>query len=331
MESHFMLLVVLLLGISSNFSKTESKLTENYYQKTCPRFHEIVKNVITEKQTASPTTAAATLRLFFHDCMVDGCDASILITSNAFNKAERDAEDNLSLPGDGFDVVTRVKTSLELECPNIVSCSDILAVAARDLVTMVGGPFYPIRLGRKDGLESNVSRVAGNVAKPNMSMHQIIAFFASKGFTVQELVALLGAHTIGFSHCSQFSHRIFNYSKKTESDPAYYPKYAEALRKLCANYKKDQSLSAFNDVMTPGKFDNMYYQNLQRGLGLLASDHAMTVDNRTKGFVDLYASNQAAFFKDFARAMEKVSVYKVKTGKKGEVRHRCDAFNNLKT
>lgn len=330
MESHF-ISFLLFLTVTSILCKTESKLTENYYQKTCPKFHDIIKNVITQKQVASPTTAAATLRLFFHDCMVEGCDASILIASNAFNKAERDADDNLSLPGDGFDVVTRAKTALELECPNIVSCSDILAVSARDLVTMVGGPYYPIRLGRKDGLISNALRVAGNVAKPNMSMEQIITFFASKGFTVQELVALIGAHTIGFSHCNQFSDRIFNYSKQSESDPSYYPKYAEALKKLCANYKKDNSLSAFNDVMTPGKFDNMYYQNLKRGLALLDSDQAMAVDNRTKGFVELYASNQGAFFKDFAKAMEKVSVYKVKTGKKGEVRHKCDAFNTLKT
>uniref|UniRef100_A0A7N0TA25 Peroxidase n=1 Tax=Kalanchoe fedtschenkoi TaxID=63787 RepID=A0A7N0TA25_KALFE len=331
MGSHSCCILILLLSVSSYLSKSESKLTENYYQESCPRFQEIVKNVITEKQLTAPTTAAATIRLFFHDCVVEGCDASLLIASNAFNKAERDAEDNLSLPGDGFDVVIRAKTALELECPNIVSCSDILSAVARDLVTMVGGPYYPVRLGRKDGLVSDASRVPGNLARPNMTMDQIIAYFGSKGFTVQEMVALLGAHTIGFSHCGQFSDRIFNYSKKSDSDPACYPKYAEALRKLCANYKKDETLSAFNDVMTPGKFDNMYYMNLQRGLGLLASDQAMAVDSRTKPFVELYASNQAAFFKDFAKAMEKVSVYKIKTGKKGEVRRRCDAFNTLKT
>lgn len=34
-------------------------------------------------------------------------------------------------------------------------------------------------------------------------------------------------------------------------------------------------MAAFNDVMTPGIFDNVYYLNLQRALGLLASDQAL--------------------------------------------------------
>lgn len=290
-----------------------------------------MRDTITNKQITSPTTAAATLRLFFHDCMVEGCDASVLITSNHFNKAERDADINLSLPGDAFDVVVRAKTALELSCPGIVSCSDILALATRDLITMVGGPFYKVRLGRKDGLVSQASRVEGNLPRANMSMNQMIRLFSLKGFTMQEMVALTGGHTIGFSHCKEFSDRLFHYSRKSDYDPSYNPQYAEALRKVCRNYRKDPAMSAFNDVMTPNKFDNMYYQNLPRGLGLLSSDHALFVDPRTRPYVQLYASNQTAFFEAFSHAMEKLSVHGIKTGRKGEVRHRCDAFNSLQT
>uniref|UniRef100_A0A5B7AVX6 Peroxidase n=2 Tax=Davidia involucrata TaxID=16924 RepID=A0A5B7AVX6_DAVIN len=325
------LLLLLLVPSLTLLSPTESKLTLDYYNKTCPQFYDIIQQIITAKQISAPSTAAATVRLFFHDCMVEGCDASVLISSNSFNTGERDADINLSLPGDAFDLVTRAKTALELQCPGIVSCADILAVAARDLVTMVGGPYYNVQLGRKDGLVSRASEVEGNVARPNMSMTHIITLFDSKGFTVQELVALAGAHTIGFSHCSQFSNRIFNFSKTSDYDPTYNPKFAEGLRKLCANYKNDTSMSAFNDPITPNKFDNMYFLNLQRGLGLLASDQAMVSDPRTKVYVDLYAGNQSAFFQAFAHAMEKVSVYKIKTEGNGEVRRRCDAFNSINT
>ncbi|PKI47232.1 hypothetical protein CRG98_032369 [Punica granatum] len=263
--------------------------------------------------------------------MVDGCDASVLITSNAFNQAERDSDLNLSLPGDGFDVVIRAKTALELECPGIVSCSDILAVATRDLVSMVGGPFYNVSLGRKDGLTSKAATVRSHLAEPTFPLDKIISMFNSKGFNIEEMVALSGAHTIGFSHCKEFSGRLFNYSKSNPTDPTIHPKYAEGLKKLCANYTKDPTMSAFNDVMTPNKFDNMYYLNLQRGLGLLASDQAMASDKRTRPIVDHFAANQTAFFDVFAKAMEKASEFQVKTGNEGEVRRRCDAFNSIKT
>ncbi|KAK4763690.1 hypothetical protein SAY87_013128 [Trapa incisa] len=319
------------LSLSEAKKPTTDQLTADYYAKSCPRFHDIIRGVIVDKQIAHSTTAAATLRLFFHDCMVDGCDGSVLITSNAFNKAERDADINLSLPGDSFDLIVKAKTALELECPGTVSCSDILAVATRDLVTMVGGPFYNISLGRKDGFTSNAAKVKYHLAEPTTPFDDIISMFEEKGLDVGDMVALTGAHTIGFSHCKEFSDRLYHYSNKADTDPTYHPKYAEGLKKLCANYTKDPTMSAFNDVMTPNKFDNMYYLNLQRGMGLLASDQIMASDKRTKPFVDRFASNQSAFFEAFARAMEKVSVYGIKTGKQGEVRRRCDSFNSIST
>lgn len=321
------LLLILFLTIFSLLLPSQSQLTSNYYQNSCPRFNQIMQDTITNKQINSPTTAAATLRLFFHDCLVNGCDASILISSTPFNSAERDADINLSLPGDAFDVVVRAKTALELACPNTVSCADILAVAARDLVTMVGGPYYNVLLGRKDGRVSKSSYVEGKLPRPTMSISQIIQIFESNGFTTQEMVALSGAHTIGFSHCKEFSSGIYNYSKSSQFDEQYNSRFAEGLQKACADYKKNPTMSVFNDIMTPNKFDNMYYQNLPKGLGLLRSDHGLFNDGRTKNLVVEYAADQNKFFEAFVKAMEKLSLYKVKTGRQGEIRHRCDEFN----
>ncbi|KAG9159738.1 hypothetical protein Leryth_007772 [Lithospermum erythrorhizon] len=316
-----------ILTTPSLSASNKQLLTPNYYKKTCPNFNQIMVDTVTNKQISSPTTASATLRMFFHDCFILGCDASVLVSSTPFNKAERDADINLSLPGDAFDVVTRAKTSLELACPGVVSCSDILTVATRNLVTMAGGPHYNVKLGRKDGRISNVSNVEGNLPMPTMSMNHLIKLFASRGFTIQEMVALTGAHTIGFSHCKEFSSNVYNYSRTATSDPTYNPRFAQALKNACGNYKKDPTLSVFNDVMSPSKFDNLYYQNLPKGLGLLKSDRSMFLDPRTRPYVELYSRDQKAFFKAFAKAMEKLSEYGVKTGKNGEVRRRCDAFN----
>ncbi|KAK7278612.1 hypothetical protein RJT34_23644 [Clitoria ternatea] len=309
---------------------SDAKLTVDYYSKSCPDFQKIVMETVFNKQSASVATAPGILRLFFHDCITDGCDASILITSNAYTPhAERDADLNLSLSGDAFDIVVRIKNALELICPGIVSCSDIVAQATRDLVKMVGGPFYTVRLGRKDSLDSDASKVDANLPLTNMTMDQIISKFTSKGFTVQEMVALTGAHTIGFTHCKEFSNRIFNFSKTSDADPTMHPKLVSGLRQVCHNYTKDPTMAAFNDIRSPGKFDNAYYQNILKGLGLLTSDYLLSVDPRTRPIVEVYAKDQQAFFRDFARAMEKLSVFGVKTGKQGEVRNRCDQFNNI--
>lgn len=331
----YVFLIVTLFPILFHLPSTQSQpnpsLSVDYYQKTCPQFHNIMQRIVADKQLSAPTTAAAILRVYFHDCVVNGCDASVLIASNSFNKSELDADINHSLAGDAFDLITRAKTALELECPGIVSCSDILAVSARDLIVMVGGPIFKLLLGRKDSKVSDPSIVDINIPHVNMSMNQALALFTSRGFTAQEMVALIGAHTIGFSHCKEFANRLFNFSKTSDFDPAYNPVFAQGLRKLCANHTNSPEMAAFNDAFTPGKFDNMYYRNLQRGLGLLQSDQAMATDILTKPFVDLFAANQTVFFDSFARSMEKLSVYKIKTDMDGEVRRRCDHFNHIKT
>lgn len=310
-------------------SESQLLLQEDFYAKTCPSFPAVVNEVIHEKQRTVPTSGPGTLRLLFHDCMVDGCEGSILISSNHFNKAERDADPNLSLAGDAFDVVHRIKSKLEVNCPGVVSCSDILVQATRDLLVMMGSPPYKVPLGRRDGHVSKPENVIGNLPHSNSSVDEMIKIFEKKGFNIQEMVALTGAHTIGVAQCKEFSQRLFNFSKDSPTDPELNPKLADRLKIMCANYVKEPAMAAFNDVMTPGKFDNMYYKNLPKGLGLLASDNLLVKDPRTKPFVERYGMDQAAFFKDFGAAMEKLGYIGIKTGKDGEIRRRCDAFNDL--
>ncbi|KAH1215812.1 hypothetical protein AAZX31_13G054900 [Glycine max] len=298
----------------------DARLTLDFYKDTCPQFSQIIRDTVTSKQIASPTTAAATLRLFLHDCLLpNGCDASILLSSTPFSRAERDADINLSLPGDAFDLVVRAKTALELACPNTVSCADILSAATRDLLTMLGGPFFPVFLGRRDGRTSLASAVPDHLPTPAMPISQITQIFTHRGFSIEEFVALSGAHTVGFSHCSQFVTNLSNSS--------YNPRYAQGLQKACADYKTNPTLSVFNDIMTPNKFDNAYFQNLPKGLGVLKSDHGLYSDPTTRPFVETFAKDQNRFFQVFARAMQKLSLLNVQTGRKGEIRRRCDQIN----
>jgi peroxidase len=59
----------------------------------------------------------------------------VLLSSTEKNQAEKDAIPNKTLRG--FNVIDAVKSALEKNCPGVVSCSDVLALVARDAVLMV--------------------------------------------------------------------------------------------------------------------------------------------------------------------------------------------------
>ncbi|KAF8378917.1 hypothetical protein HHK36_030266 [Tetracentron sinense] len=317
-------------GASSNNNDNrvgEELLSYDFYNKSCPNVERIIHNVVSQKLLESPTTAAGALRLFFHDCFVEGCDASVLIASSETNKAERDAEINESLPGDGFDVFFRSKRALELQCPGAVSCADVITIATRDLVNLVGGPRWEVQKGRRDGLVSKASRVSGNLPQVNHTISQLISLFNSKGLTVLDMVALSGAHTIGFSHCKEFMPRIYAYNQTFDIDPTMDQGYARTLRSPCPKKDLDPLVVAFNDVSSPTTFDNAYFRNLQKGLGLLATDQKLFSDPMTHGYVSSMAKDQQIFFNYFAAAMIKLGNVGVKMGTDGEVRQDCGFFN----
>lgn len=64
--------------------------------------------------------------------LFQGCDASVLVRGNG---TERSDPGNASLGG--FDVIESAKNVLEIFCPGIVSCADVLVLAARDAVEAV--------------------------------------------------------------------------------------------------------------------------------------------------------------------------------------------------
>ena len=67
-----------------------------------------------------------------------GCDGSVLLDDTANFTGEKTAFPNLNSWLRGFDVVDEIKAAVNKHChANVVSCADILAVAARDSVQIV--------------------------------------------------------------------------------------------------------------------------------------------------------------------------------------------------
>ncbi|GJN38487.1 hypothetical protein PR202_gb27533 [Eleusine coracana subsp. coracana] len=300
-----------------------AKLSPDYYRSTCPDVEAIVRGVVAKKVKETFVTVPATLRLFFHDCFVQGCDASVIIASRS-NDAEKDAPDNLSLAGDGFDTVVRAKAEVEKRCPGVVSCADILAIAARDVVAMSSGPHWAVEMGRLDGLVSKAGDVAGRLPGPDMRAKDLAAMFAAHNLTTRDTVALSGAHTVGFAHCTRFAGRLYG---PAAAGPAYDAAYARQLREACPR-DVSPDIAVNMDPITSTVFDNVYYANLAAGLGLFSSDQALHVDGASRPVVKEFARNQTRFFEAFKKAMVKLGRVGVKTGRNGEVRKDCTVFND---
>ncbi|KAH9303638.1 hypothetical protein KI387_008042 [Taxus chinensis] len=317
------LVLLVLLGMSiSKGSAQSTTLRQNFYSNSCPNVEAIVKNVVGQKFSQTFVTVPGTLRLFFHDCFVEGCDASVIIQSTPNNKAEKDFEDNLSLAGDGFDTVIKAKQAVEKVCPNTVSCADILTIATRDVVKLAGGPSYTVELGRRDGTVSQASRVAGNLPKASFNLEQLVSLFNQKNLTQADVIALSGAHTLGFSHCNQFANRIYG----NPIDPTLNKTYASELQGMCPR-NVDPTIAINMDPTTPRTFDNVYYQNLVNGKGLFTSDQVLFTDSRSRNTVKVFARYPSNFNTAFIQAMTNLGRVGVKVGNQGQIRRDCSRFN----
>ncbi|XP_050231550.1 lignin-forming anionic peroxidase-like [Mercurialis annua] len=298
-------------------SACEATLSSNkFYDKTCPKALSTIKTSINSAIARERRMAASLIRLHFHDCFVRGCDASILLDETAFIQSEKFALPNLN-SARGYEVIENAKSEVEKICPGVVSCADILAVAARDASVYVGGPSWGVRLGRKDSRIA--SRPAANRELPsfNDGVDRLIARFKTKGLNARDMVALSGSHTLGQAQCFTFRERIYN---NVTIDAGF----ASTRRRSCPRSGGDANLAAL-DLVTPNSFDNNYFKNLIQKKGLLRSDQALFSGGATDNIVLEYSRDRAKFNADFATAMIKMG--NLVNPSPGQIRRICSAVN----
>ncbi|CAI0549100.1 unnamed protein product [Linum tenue] len=119
-----------------------AQLTPDFYTSICPQALPTIRRIVNQAINDEPRMGASLLRMHFHDCFVNGCDGSILLDDTSNFTGEKTAGPNFNSVR-GYDVVDKIKTELDKICRrSIVSCADILAVAARDSVSIVS--IYPL-------------------------------------------------------------------------------------------------------------------------------------------------------------------------------------------
>nr|CAB3489686.1 unnamed protein product [Digitaria exilis] len=314
-------LLLLLLGV------TDGQLQVGFYSKSCPGAESTVADVVRQAGSADPTILPALLRLQFHDCFVRGCDASVLVKGS---NAEVGNSKHQGLRG--VEIIEGAKTQLEAQCPGVVSCADIVALAARDAVAFTGGPSFDVPTGRRDGKVSNL-RDADALPDVHDGIDALRSKFRANGLDEKDLVLLTAAHTVGTTACFFLQDRLYNFPLAgggRGSDPTIPPGFLSELKSRCAPGDFNTRLPL--DRGSGGVFDTSILRNIRNGFAVIGSDAALYNDTATVDVVDSYSGLLSNFFgpyfrQDFADAMVRMGSIGVVTGGSGEVRKVCSKFN----
>ncbi|KAL2334954.1 hypothetical protein Fmac_016167 [Flemingia macrophylla] len=305
-------------------SQTQAKpplvkgLSYSFYSKTCPKLESIVRNHLTKVFKNDNGQAPALLRIFFHDCFVQGCDGSVLLDGSP---GERDQPANIGIRTEALQTIDDIRALVHKECGKIVSCADITVLAARDAVFLSGGPNYAAPLGRRDGTSFSTTGTK-NLPSPINTTSATLDAFAAQNFDTTDVVALSGAHTFGRAHCGTFFNRL------SPLDPNMDKTLAKTLQATCPDANSENTANL--DIRTPTVFDNKYFLDLMNRQGVFTSDQDLLSDKRTKGLVNAFALNQTLFFEKFVDAVVRLSQLDVLTGNQGEIRGKCNVVNSGK-
>ncbi|KAF8660590.1 hypothetical protein HU200_057616 [Digitaria exilis] len=299
-------------------------LQVGYYSKTCPKAEALVRAEVKKALRTNPGVGAGLIRMLFHDCFVEGCDASVLLDPTQANlKPEKlGAPNNPSLRG--FEVIDAAKAAVEKACPGTVSCADIIAFAGRDASYLLSNAKVSFHMpgGRLDGRKSLASETTTFLPGPSSNLSSLVSAFNTKGLGVEDMVVLSGAHSIGRSHCSSFV------QSRLTSPSDIATSLASLLRKQCpANPTTGNDPTVSQDVVSPGTLDNQYYKNVLARKVLFTSDAALLSAPNTARMVRANARFAGSWEKKFAKAMVKMAAIGVKTGSDGEIRRSCRLVN----
>nr|NP_001295633.1 L-ascorbate peroxidase 3, peroxisomal [Jatropha curcas]ACT87980.1 ascorbate peroxidase [Jatropha curcas] len=152
-----------------------------------------------------------------------------------------------------------------------ITYADLYQLAGVVAVEVTGGPTIDFVPGRKD---SKVSPKEGRLPNAKLGSPHLRDIFYRMGLSDKDIVALSGGHTLGRAHPER---------------------------------------SGFDGPWTkePLKFDNSYFVELLKGemegLLKLPTDKALYDDPEFRPYVELYAKDEDAFFRDYAVSHKKLS------------------------
>lgn len=193
-----------------------------------------------------------------------------------------------------------------------VSWADAIAIGGAAAVEASGGPVIQVGIGRKDATEADVE---GRLPDGTLTAGAIRDYFIQLGFSDEELVALIGGHTLGRwtsligvdSNCLKNDKEFWTCSRDqgkrlpfTEHPTSFDSEYFSAVSEFGRRQKLPKPTKRFKDQSPEEKFST------KSPLNLLPSDVGLLYDPQLKAVVERFAADKAAFFTAFSRAYVKL-------------------------
>ncbi|KAI8903312.1 heme peroxidase [Gorgonomyces haynaldii] len=173
-----------------------------------------------------------------------------------------------------------------------LSYADLWTLAGVVAIEQMGGPKINWQPGRSDKDPKTVQAkdIPPNGRLPDAAQghDHLRSIFYRMGFNDQDIVALSGAHALGRCHTDRSGYS----GPWTYTPTRFSNQYFKLLKEI--NWQKK-------------KWDGPeQYVDPDDELMMLPSDMALLWDAKFKQYVDLYAADKEAFFKDFAIAFAKL-------------------------
>lgn len=165
------------------------------------------------KQNLKIEDASIILRLVFHD----GGTKDVVSGKYGLNGSIRFPEEYNREENSGLERAVKIVEGFQLtfqnETASRVSFSDCLAFAGAVAVEKAGGPRIFLETGR---IDSDAPDPSSMLPAEDLSFDNLFSMFQRMGLTIKDLVALSGAHTLGFAKKVAFTANPFVF------DNSYY-------------------------------------------------------------------------------------------------------------
>ncbi|XP_056164718.1 peroxidase 4-like [Syzygium oleosum] len=88
--------------------------------------------------------------------------------------------------------------------------ASLLRLFFHDCFVNLGGPWWPVKLGRRDARSASQAAANESIPPPTSDLKKLISSFQNVGLNIRDLVAFAGAHTVGLSRCTNFRDWVYN-------------------------------------------------------------------------------------------------------------------------